>query len=517
MSLHLDFLSAAGHEIAALPTPDSRAFGSRPVYKHEVPTPPVPSRDDLIQLSPPSQPAMSQLQRESTRRRLLPPAMTDLQMCMEQGSSPLTAFGLFVAPELFTSPHQFPRFMDLPPEIRRIIFQSCDTPTLFRLMRTSSYTRSECSDLFWQSGDDIWYHPHHAWQIFDFKASPTYHCHDFASRITHVEIPLHLVDYHVMVIRGRKFWERVQELFPSARYVVLSSREIRGRQYYGDHDPSLFTSELMELAPPNITPFVALSSPREDDEDDMGFWYRLWQVKAHRWDLLQENWTPIRVMLPPRKVPPGLLNDFLRSDWLNAITWREMRAIGWIKLETYALYSDSSGIECPDPQCKKKFHKLKDFKKHIVEECRGRPWFTRDVYSVLGRSPPTFIGDWDLVLCYRNTPLERKALIDTKQRRVNQLVSIRNDLNDRLRDQYRRPGAAKLQFEEALTAQMKENGYLSPDETLRDAYLWVERDEDLFEFDDSHYPDAKDIDPECPEEECLDSDYPGEDYFEYPD
>jgi hypothetical protein len=229
----------------------------------------------------------------------------------------------------------------------------------------------------------------------------------------------------------------------------------------------------------------------------------------------------MRVVFPPKKVPRGLLNDFLTSEWLNAITWREMRAISWLKLETYARYSDSSGIECPDPECKSlKFHKLKEFRKHILEECRGSPWFTRDVNLVLGITPPDDlkdIRDRDLVLCHRNTPVERKAIIDTKQRRVEKLVSIRNALNDGLRDQYRRPGEAKLHFEEALTAQMKEHGYLAPDEPLWNAYLWSERDEDLFEFDDSEYPDAKDIDPECPEEECLDRDDAGEEYFEYPD
>jgi hypothetical protein len=379
--------------------------------------------------------------------------------------------------------------------------------------------------LFWQSGDTIWYQPDNASQIFNYKASPTYHCHDFASRITHLELPLHLVDYHVMVITGREFWDRVQDLFPSVRNVVLSSTsssELKGRgHYHGDHDPALFTSELVELAPPDITPFVAMRPPREDNEDEEGLRYRLWQVKAHSWNLIEDTWTPMRVMLPPKQVPRGLLNDFLKSDRLIGIALCEMRAISWLKLETYARYSDRSGFECPDPACKSlKFHKLEEFKKHILKECRGSPLFTRDLDSVLGITAPEDckgVLDRDLVVCHRNTPVERKAIIDRKQRRVDKLVSIRNAVNDGLRDQYRRPGEAKLQFEEALTAQMKEHGYLAPDEPLCEAFLWCERDEGLFKFDDSEYPDAKDIDPECPEEECLDRDYAGEEYFEYPD
>lgn len=517
MSLPLDFLSAAGHELLALPTPDSRALGSRPVYKHEVPTPPVPSLDDLIPVPPSSPPLhlssmlpsppppIPQLQREFTRRRLLPTAMTDLQLCMEMDSTPLTPFSYFVAPELFASPKRFTRFMDLPPEIHRIIFHSCDTPTLFHLMHTSSYTRSECSNLFWQSGDNIWYYPRHCWHIFHFKASPIYHCHDFASQITHVEIPLPAVDHQLIVIRGREFWDRLQELFPSARNVVLTSNMGDPRDHA--HDPSRFTSwftsELVEFAPSNITPFLAFRFPREDGEDEVGICHRLWQVKSHSWDLIEDMWTPMRVTLPPKKVTPGLLNDFLKIDRLRGIMWHEMRAISWLRLETYARYSDNSGIECPVPECKSlKFYELGEFNEHILSQCPWGPWFTRDQ---------------DLVLCHRNTPIERKAIIDTKQRRVDKLVSIINELKNGLRDQYRRPGEAKLQFEEALTAQMKEHGYLAPDEPLCNAYLWSRRDEDLFEFDDSEYPDAEDIDPECPEEECLERGYIGERYFEYPD
>jgi hypothetical protein len=394
--------------------------------------------------------------------------------------------------------------MGLPPEIHRIIFQFCDTPTLFHLMHTSSYIRSECSKMFWQSRHNIWYQPYHADEIFTHKVSPTYHCHEFASRITHVEFPLYTHKYQQMAVGGREFWDRLQELFPSARNVVLSSRE--PRPYLlppEDHSQHFYIAELVELAPPNITPFVAFSSPREDDEDEEGLWYRLWQVKAHGWNLIEDTWTPMRVLLPPKKVRGGLLNDFLTSDRLYGITWRELEAINWLKLETYARYSDSSGIECPDPECKSlKFHTLKDFKTHILEECRGSPWFTRDR---------------QLVLCHRNTPVELKAIIDTKQCRVDKMVSLRNTLNNGLRDQYRRPGEAKLQFKEALTAQMKEHGYLAPDGSLQHAFLWSERDEYLFEFEYSEYPDAKDIDPECPEEECLDRDYAGEEYFEYPD
>ena len=120
------------------------------------------------------------------------------------------------------------------------------------------------------------------------------------------------------------------------------------------------------------------------------------------------------------------------------------------------------------------------------------------------------------MLCHRNTPVEVKAVLDTKQRRIDRMVLIRTALNDEFRDRYRRPGDVKRKFEEALTVQMKEHGYLAPNESLQNAYLWCDRDE-IFEYDYPEYPDEKDIDPECPEEEYLDHYYAGEEYFEYPD
>ncbi|KAJ6164035.1 hypothetical protein N7470_002707 [Penicillium chermesinum] len=262
-------------------------------------------------------------------------------------------------------------------------------------------------------------------------------------------------------------------------------------------------SELVEIAPSYITAFAAYRSPRQGDEDEKGLRYRFWGVKAHNWSLTKENWTPMRILLPPKKVPCGLLNDLLTSGRLGSILWCETRAINWLKLETYARYSDSSGIECLDPGGGSLiFQTLGAFKQHIQEKCRRSPWFIRDR---------------ELVLCHRNTPAEVKAVMNTKQHCVDKMVSIRDTINAGLRDQFRRPGEAKIQFKETLTTQMKEHGYHAPDESLGCAYLWYSLDDEFFEFDYPAYPVEISIDPECPEEEFLGCDYTGEEYFEYPD
>jgi hypothetical protein len=106
----------------------------------------------------------------------------------------------------------------LPLEIHRKIFRVCDTPTLFHLIHTSSYTRQECLQLFWKFRDDnTWYRPENSTKIF-FKQHPiVYDCPEFASHITQVEITLSFVSFD----RKQKFWRKFQNIFPSAPRVVL--------------------------------------------------------------------------------------------------------------------------------------------------------------------------------------------------------------------------------------------------------------------------------------------------------
>jgi hypothetical protein len=405
---------------------------------------------------------------------------------MEWGSMPVTPFSHFVTPELSPSPKRFPRFMDLPLELHRLIFQACDTPTLFHLMHTSSYIRSECSELFWGSGNRVWYRPDHAYYLFNEKDSPIDFCSEFASRITHVEISLYFADHRRMAYTGRTFWDRLQGLFPSARNVVLSGSQPRRK----DISQYFFISQMVGPAPPDINAFVAFKCKGDVDVDEHALRHRLWRVERHRWSLVQDIWTPMRVLLPPKRVPPGLLNDLSTSDRIHRILWREMKALNWLKLETYARYSDTSVIECPDPGCKDlEFHTLKDFKIHIL------------VKRHIGGS--SFTHDNDLVLYHRYTPVEVKAVLDSKQRRLDEMVRVKRLLEDDLHDRYRRPGDAKRKFEEELTVQMKEHGYLAPHKSLEDSNLWLDRAE-IFEFDYPEHPEEKDFDPDCAEEENWD-------------
>jgi hypothetical protein len=183
-------------------------------------------------------------------------------------------------------------------------------------------------------------------------------------------------------------------------------------------------------------------------------------------------------------------------------SYRERRGTDWLILETYARYSDSGRIDCPDPGCNAKFPTLEELKMHIYD----------DSHEGLRTS-----SGFSMMEYHRNTPVEVKAILDTKQRRLDELYFIGIVLQEELREQYQSRGeSGKRQFEEALTGQMKEHGYLAPEETLDDLELWDDL-AGLFEYDTDEYPeypDEKDFDRDYPEEEDFDHDYAGEEYFD---
>ncbi|OOQ90070.1 hypothetical protein PEBR_05012 [Penicillium brasilianum] len=514
MSLPLDFQSASGQELCLLSTPDSRGLGSRAVLRNEVPTPPVPPRDELLpvtssppQQSPPSVECPFRVDRPG--RCYLPPAMTDLKLAMDYFSVPMTSFRYFVAPELSSSPGLFPIFMDLPPEIHRIIFRFCDTPTLFHLIHTSSYTRQACLDLFWQFRDDnTWYRLEKPFEAFAEEHPKLYHCPEFASRVRQVEITLPFGWFD----RRREFWGRFQDIFPSAQRVVFYGPCIdrSGRHATiseppgGVKDAPNAIPELVGQAPLNITTLVA--TPSGDMESNLR--YQLWRIQSSELSLVNDPWRPMRVILPPRRdIRPGILNHFLTSERLGTEALREMYGSDWLKWETYLRYPNAKGIECPNADCNDKFLKEADWKRHLSGH--DEPYLRNELNQSM------------LTYC-RNTPADVKAVLDEKQRRIDEAYFIRSTMVEDLIQWYQENGdRGRRQFEETLVQQLKEYGFLTDAEPLNRWGLFFEFvSEWLNDWGDEpveHEDYEVDTDQEDPEEEISDCVYAGEEYFVYPE
>lgn len=396
----------------------------------------------------------------STWAHKLPTGMTDLKLGLGLDSLPITHFHNFVYPEQSTpATESFHRFTDLPLEIRLLIFQHCDTPTLFHLLHTCSYTRRECLKLFWEPEDNLWYRSEQGSNIFMKPFYPAYDCPEFASRITQVEIPMYWAQMEIMLHNGNAFWDKLREFYPLVRKVVLSGHSLRScmppspGEY--DYEYSLI-STLVERAPPNITALVALQSgPREN-----AMQFRLWRLEAGPcWHLVKEVWTPMRVYLPWRKVPAGILRDLLSMQRVRSAAFREKRAMDWLTFQTYGYYSSNAfGMECPDVGCNSKFPALDEWVKH-VQGSHGGLWDSDGKCTIK---------------CHPNTPAETKAVLSKKQVRVDQRNALSTSWKAGIQAQWDGDETdEKDLFNDILVSQMKEHGFLQPnDSSVWDSELW---------------------------------------------
>lgn len=116
----------------------------------------------------------------------------------------------------------------------------------------------------------------------------------------------------------------------------------------------------------------------------------------------------MRVLLPTRKVPLGLLNGFLSIENATVASYREEEALEWLVWETYASYSDPRVLDCPLPGCDTKSRMLKELKMHV--------W--RDPHKGKAIEGP---HKYRMMKYHPNIPEEVKAALDAKQRRFDEL------------------------------------------------------------------------------------------------
>lgn len=509
MSLPLDFRSASDQELSFGSTLDSQSLGSRPVRRNEVPTPLLSPQDELVPVTP-------ALHYPSNRiappfRHYLPSEMTDLKLGMSFYGMPITSFCYFVAPELTASQGTFTRFMDFPPEIHRVVFGFCDKPTLFHLMHTSSYTRQICSDMFWTSREeDVWYHPANSSEMFGRDHAIISDCPEFASRVTQVEITLPVLiisNNFAEPSKRRGFWRRVQNIFPAAEKVVISDagfdRAMFSLTPEGFHtgpwrEEQRNMAELVSLAPPNITVMVATFDSIDYSLLSRCVRSQLWSVDASHWTLVKNLWTPMRVVLPPKRMSPGLLSYFLACKRIESDVVREVYGANWLIWDTYVRYADASGIECPHPNCDDRFSNTAAWEWHLHSE-----FHKGNIRNHIKPKALTY---------HRNTPAEVKSVIDEKRRRSADGSLVRAMMMEELWQVYRKRGESK--FEATLAHEMEEFGFIAPGQSASEWGFWREILSDCPDDsdDDSGYPEDYEVDSdkEYPDEQMRDHDYASE-------
>lgn len=407
----------------------------------------------------------------------------DLSWCMFEWGSPIIPFFRFVRskPDLSPSPSSVQpsrcyQFFALPLEIQRLIFGFCDPPTLFGLMHSSPYFRRECLPLFWEAVRKSWFHLEGIGSDWNGEIEPIFHCPEFASQVTQVEIKICTM-YGRPELDERRFWDKVQEHFPSVNKVVLTTTCHKLDRDLGTLDNKMTT--LMKAAPSHITPFIAA---RESIN------YMLWRIDDQgSWHLTEDHWTPVRVVAPPKKLPPGLLNDFVRSWRIAGLrAWEEI-AHQWLREETYS-------------RCPKHGLRLPAFRADRFQA--RQPWVRYVQASSHATASHLSLPDfWDI-------QPEVKGLVYLRRKRMDQLRTEAKRLIERLRARAGPIQSARFEeFKGELRDQMVYHGYLKPDMRVESSMAWGITggldEADYEEWEDENNRDLDDFNKEEMVEVCL--------------
>ncbi|KAF2123528.1 hypothetical protein P153DRAFT_435860 [Dothidotthia symphoricarpi CBS 119687] len=428
--------------------------------------------------------------------------MWDVNLCMTWPEKILVPFKYFGNPKLWepsTTSASFPSFLDLPVEIQFRIYECCDASTLFQLMHTCAHSRSEASKLFW-AHQDIWYYCQDAYKFtYQYLHPILQFCPEFASRIAQIEFELgrlelvfqadnetpHARQQMNTVEKAQSFWSRVQQTFPSIKKVVLTGLLSRMGALPPDDEYDVAYSALtlvVQQAPPNIIVFLAVEDNRSGIRLPQKP-HRLWRVAADlrpSWQIVEEDWTPSRILLPPKRFstyPLGTFLTFLSNQEQSVL---ESRGLRWLRVESYARYAVGSTITCPKSDCDSTFTEKDTWRQHLKD--------THHNGYGSGQEDETKSR-----FC-EHTPAEFKTAIEKRQNRVSASYEDARAIWRKLHDGWDQEGTEKRRmFEEAFRAQLREANAFSPGELVEDTCPWFDTFNMYFDSTHVYYSGISDV------------------------
>lgn len=421
--------------------------------------------------------------------RLIGDMAWDLNLCTTRFDSVQVPFGYFAKPQayLVLAPiYCFPQFLRLPTDIQLIIYECCDAATLFQLMRTCSRTRAGAVKIFWADRPEAhWYHCND-YELFEYRLGQhpiIRFCPEFASRITRVEIDLIRLEIFFVEtddsIEGRKpvsvvdkaqvFWRRVEMVFPAVRRIVLTGCW-PGPQLPPPEvelDGAYHQIELVvQQAPPSISVQIAFDDgfrPVGAVNTRSGPRFTLWQVASGlepRWQIVHEEWTPTRVLLPPRNFDSRPLGRCLTMYQKFDAIWLEEQGLAWLTRESHARYAVAGAITCPHPDCTLTFAGRRTWARHLTDSSHDR------------RRCPT--GDVQLRYS-EHMPAVELAVLKERKQRVDVLYRQVKQIQLELQAAWGERGTEqRRQFEADFFAQLREENLVAPGELDVETCPWMD-------------------------------------------
>jgi hypothetical protein len=157
--------------------------------------------------------------------------------------------------------------------------------------------------------------------------------------------------------KALQLWKQVVKAFPVVSHVVLTGciPRLKAPPAIGEFDEDYALMEtVLRCSPPHRTVNVAY----DYGNCSIPMYYTLWQVSKNSepvWQVLDTNWTPTRILLPPRKFSSSPLGHLQTSSQIHHSLMLEESGIHWLYIGTYVQYALDGVIRCLRMDCTESF------------------------------------------------------------------------------------------------------------------------------------------------------------------
>ncbi|KAJ8116573.1 hypothetical protein OPT61_g2022 [Boeremia exigua] len=295
-----------------------------------------------------------------------------------------------------SSSRGFPGFLRLPAELQLRIISFCDNQTLFQLMHTSSYMRSEAKKLFF-SKSNTWYCVDADWISRGCFPGDARHDMEFLPMVEQLEVQFRRMDadywlwkYHITgdtvtefeyefeeedraVERleqcFKDFWQRLHASFPRVVRVMIQCNDFL--RPFGSLPPEVF-KKLARSCHHHTEVSFSLIKTSEDrcDQAERSIWQKRSDAttsNVREWEE-QINDPESRVMLPVKafRGPLGAYEYMIHKRVQYLQLGHTIMVVLITAVEREHFCGQLSRFQCPAPYCSAWFNLPGEFTTHVI-------------------------------------------------------------------------------------------------------------------------------------------------------
>lgn len=296
------------------------------------------------------------------------------------------------------TPASFERYARLPAELQLSVLHVCDAPTIFQLMHTSHFTRTEAKKIFF-SDPETWYCVDAGWLlgagypghteydleflacterlIFDFgwMHERTWMTKDGSSEWTGTnEEEAVATAFGGMDERIQDFWRTVKHRLPQLKHIILSDDRDRSENPHDLQLPPGIYRKVGRMCPSSINIFVYLL--QGDGSLNRRMKRKLWRRintegvtnATQEWKLCTKH--PRPSVIPPYKIfrgPVGIFDDSYARVCNVAHQRKAIRVHRIAALERHHFCETHKPFNCSAKDCDAWFEQPEEYTSHVIE------------------------------------------------------------------------------------------------------------------------------------------------------